>query len=150
MERLSASLYLDEDVDVLVADLLAARGFDALTTRDAGRLRQTDEAQLAFAVAEGRAFLTHNRADFEALATAYVEAAQSHAGIILAGRRSPYEVARRLLVLLNEVTADELRNQVRYVWNREPGVAATNRGAFPKQATPPPDTRSDEGAAKAA
>lgn len=29
-------LYLDEDVNVLIADLLKARGFDALTTRDAG------------------------------------------------------------------------------------------------------------------
>ena len=115
MDRLFATLYLDEDVDVLVADLLTARGFDALTTRDAGCLRHNDEAQLAFAAAEGRAFLTHNRADFEALAAAYVESGRSHAGIILAGRRSPYEVARRLLVLLNQVAAGELRDQVRYI-----------------------------------
>jgi len=31
------SLYLDEDVHVLVADLLQARGFDVITARDAGQ-----------------------------------------------------------------------------------------------------------------
>jgi predicted nuclease of predicted toxin-antitoxin system len=39
-------LYLDEDVNVLVADLLRARGFDAITVRDAGQLRATDAEQL--------------------------------------------------------------------------------------------------------
>jgi hypothetical protein len=32
-------LYLDEDVSVLVADLVRARGFTAITTREAGRLQ---------------------------------------------------------------------------------------------------------------
>jgi hypothetical protein len=41
--RLFIELYTDEDVDVLVADLLRARGFNALTTRDARRLHATDE-----------------------------------------------------------------------------------------------------------
>jgi hypothetical protein len=31
------SLYLDEDVDVLVTDLVRAHGFDAVTTHEAGR-----------------------------------------------------------------------------------------------------------------
>ena len=37
MSRLFAELYLDEDVSALVAELLRARGFDALTTHEAGR-----------------------------------------------------------------------------------------------------------------
>jgi hypothetical protein len=45
-------LYLDEDVDVLVADLIKARGFSATTTRDASQLQQTDAAQLAYAVSQ--------------------------------------------------------------------------------------------------
>jgi len=57
-------LYLDEDVNVLVADLLSARGFDALTVRDAGQLQASD-------------------------------------------------IAQRLLSILNQVTADEMENQVR-------------------------------------
>jgi len=33
--------------------------------------------------------------------------------MITAVRRSPYEIARRLLTILNHVTADEMENQVR-------------------------------------
>jgi len=38
-----------------------------------------------------------------------------HYGIILAFRRPPQEMAQRLLVILNQVTADEMENQVRYI-----------------------------------
>nr|WP_221928679.1 MULTISPECIES: DUF5615 family PIN-like protein [Nostocales] len=50
MSNLFIRLYLDEDVNVLVADLLKARGFDALTVRDAGQLHASDEEQFAYAV----------------------------------------------------------------------------------------------------
>ena len=62
MIRLFIELYTDEDVDVLIADLLRARGFNVLTTRDAGRLHATDEEQLAFAAAEHRTLLTSTAA----------------------------------------------------------------------------------------
>jgi hypothetical protein len=39
-------LYLDEDVNVLVSDLLKARGFDVITARDAGKLQATDQSNL--------------------------------------------------------------------------------------------------------
>ncbi|WIG60187.1 MAG: hypothetical protein OJF49_002935 [Ktedonobacterales bacterium] len=108
-------LYLDEDVDVLVAELLKARGFAVVTTREAGQLGQSDVSQLAYAVANSNTLLTHNRADFEALARSYFERGQEHAGIIIAVRHSPHEIARRLLLILNAVTADEMRNIVRYI-----------------------------------
>ena len=41
------------------------RGFDVLSARDAGQLHLDDDEQLAFAVAQGRALVTHNRHDFE-------------------------------------------------------------------------------------
>ena len=99
----------------MVAELLRARGFDALTTRDAGRLGQTDADQLAFAVREERTFLTHNRVDFERFAQEYFETKREHHGMILAVRRSPHEIVRRLLIILNQVTADEMKNQIRYI-----------------------------------
>jgi hypothetical protein len=43
MGDLFIELYLDEDVDVLVAELIRARGFEAITTRDAGQLQKNDE-----------------------------------------------------------------------------------------------------------
>jgi predicted nuclease of predicted toxin-antitoxin system len=60
-------LYLDEDVNVLVADLLRARGFDIVSARDAGQLHATDAEQLAYAVNQARTLVTHNRTDFEEL-----------------------------------------------------------------------------------
>jgi predicted nuclease of predicted toxin-antitoxin system len=108
-------LYLDEDVNVLVADLLNARGFDALTVRDAGQLQASDEAQLVYAVSQQRALVTHNRSDFEALIQTYFEVERRHCGVILAVRHPPQEIAKRLLTILNKVTADEMDNQVRYI-----------------------------------
>jgi len=109
------AIYLDEDIDVLVADLLRARGFDADTAVAAGQIGKSDAEQVAFATSQGRALVTHNRRDFEELARSYASASRTHAGMILAVRRSPYEIARRLLAILNHVTADEMVNQVRYI-----------------------------------
>ncbi|MDJ0742031.1 MAG: DUF5615 family PIN-like protein [Xenococcaceae cyanobacterium MO_167.B27] len=115
MSSLFIRLYLDEDVNVLVADLLNARGFDALTVRDAGRLQASDAEQLAYAITQQRALVTHNRSDFEELVQTYFATEQKHYGVILAVRRPPQEIAKRLLVILNRVTADEMENQVRYI-----------------------------------
>ncbi|WP_420631365.1 DUF5615 family PIN-like protein [Candidatus Leptofilum sp.] len=115
MSRLFIELYLDEDVNVLIADLLRGRGFSAVTTRDEEQLQNSDAAQLAYAVSHQKTLLTHNRADFEALARKYATSGQKHYGIILATRHSPYELVRRLMRVLNNVTADEMENQIRYI-----------------------------------
>lgn len=78
MSSLFVELYLDEDVDVLVADLLRAHGFSATTTLEAGRLHKNDREQLAYAVSQRKALLTHNPADFEALALSYFVEGEVH------------------------------------------------------------------------
>lgn len=115
MNRLFIELYLDEDVSVLVAELLRTRGFAAVTTKEAGQLGKNDQQQLAYAVSRSMTLLTHNRADFEALAQHYYESGQTHYGIILAVRRSPHKMVQRLLTILNHITADEMQNQVVYI-----------------------------------
>ncbi len=115
MSRLFIELYLDEDVSVLVAELLRARGFVALTTRECKRLGSSDREQLEYATSQRKTLLTHNRADFEALAQQYYSAGQIHHGIIVAVRRPAHEIVRRLLMILNQVTADEIKNQLRYI-----------------------------------
>ncbi|QYX32267.1 DUF5615 family PIN-like protein [Sphaerospermopsis torques-reginae] len=115
MSKIFISLYLDEDVNVLVADLLQARGFDVTTTRDAGKLHATDVEQLAYAVSQTRTLVTHNRTDFEELVQSYFNSGQMHYGVIFAVRRSPQEMVQRLLVILNQVTWEEMQNQVRYI-----------------------------------
>jgi hypothetical protein len=115
MNRLFIELYLDEDVDVLIADLVWARGFKAITTQEVGQLGKDDDEQLAYAVGQQSTLLTHNRVHFEALATKYFAAEKQHYGIIIALRRPHYQIAQRLLRILNQVTADEMENQIRYI-----------------------------------
>lgn len=115
MSRLFITLYLDEDVSVLVAKLIRSRGFPVRTTQDMDQLGKSDAEQMAFAAHRGMAVLTHNRADFEELARQYAATGREHGGIIIAVRRSPHELAHRLLALLNQLTADEMDNRVLYI-----------------------------------
>jgi hypothetical protein len=94
-------LYLDEDVDVLLADLLAARGFDCLTAGRAGHLGWTDEAHLDYALQECRILITHNRQDFEQLAVRRWGQQKGHAGILIAFRRAnTYDLGRHVVPVL--------------------------------------------------
>lgn len=115
MTHLFISLYLDEDVNDLVADLLKARGFDITTVQDANKVHKSDAAQLEEAVSRHQILLTHNRVDFEALAKACFATGQIHYGIIFAVRRPPQQIVQRLLIILNHVTSEEMQNQVRYI-----------------------------------
>ena len=115
MNKLFIELYLDEDVDVLVRDLVTARGFSVQTTQEAGQRAASDESQLAYCAEHAKTLVSHNRADFEGLDRLYRQEGKKHCGIILAVRRSPYEIAQRLLVILNDVTADEIASQIRYI-----------------------------------
>jgi hypothetical protein len=74
-----------------------------------------DEEQLAYAVSQQKTFFTHNRNDYERVAEEYFATGKEHHGIIIGVRRQPYEIARRLLAILNKVTADEMKNQLRYM-----------------------------------
>ena len=115
MSRLFIELYLDEDVNVLIAELVRRRGFKATAAHEVGQKRRKDEEQLAYAVSQQKTLLTHNRNDFEALAQQYFAANQKHYGIIIAVRRPPSKVFLRLMGILNQVTADEMENQIRYI-----------------------------------
>jgi predicted nuclease of predicted toxin-antitoxin system len=108
-------VYLDEDVNVLVAEIIYSRNFEALTVSEAGRKGKSDAEQLEFAINGKYAILTHNRVDYEDLAKEYFESGRNHCGIIIAVRRSPNKIAERLLEILNDFTADELKNQIIYI-----------------------------------
>lgn len=108
-------VYLDEDVDVLIASLLRSRSFEATTAQQSGQLGKTDVEQLEYAVSQRAAILTHNRTDFENLAREYFEQGRMHYGIVLAVRNPYQEIVRRLLVILNSTTADEMENQILYI-----------------------------------
>ena len=115
MSSLFIGTFLDEDVNVLVAEIIRSRGFTVITTSEIGRKGKSDAQQLEFAVENEYIILTHNRVDFEDLAQNYFAENKTHCGIIIATRHSPQEIARRLLIILNNVTADEIVNQIIYI-----------------------------------
>lgn len=115
MRHLFIDLYLDEDVSILLATLIRARGFAAVTAREEGQLGRKDDEQLDFAAKHKRAILTHNRNDFVALANEYYASGRNHYGIIMARRRTPHEILNPLVTILDQVTGDEFQNQVRYI-----------------------------------
>jgi predicted nuclease of predicted toxin-antitoxin system len=112
---LFSRIYLDEDVDVLVATLISARGIDATTAKQQEMLGKPDIEQLTFSSSLGRCILTHNRLDFEKLHTNFFNNNQVHAGVLIAKRRNPYEIAERIAILLDTLTADEIANQLLYI-----------------------------------
>lgn len=77
-----ANLYADEDFPLAAVEALRALGHDVLTVDDAGRKGADDPSQLAFAVTNGRAVVTHNRRDFIRLHSQTA----SHHGIIVCSR----------------------------------------------------------------
>jgi hypothetical protein len=109
-----ALLYTDEDMSAMVAILLKAQDLDVTTVPEQGTLGKSDREQLEFAALMNRCLLTHNRVDFERLHLEYMENDNVHSGIIVIPQKTPYEVAQRISVLVNALTADEISNQLLY------------------------------------
>ena len=60
-------IYLDEQLDTDITDILVSYGHDAIHTYDAGNRGASDSQQLLFAANTERVLLTLNREDFEEL-----------------------------------------------------------------------------------
>ena len=60
--------------------------------------------------------LTHNRIDYELLHAERLRAQRPHAGILIANRRaSDFDLARRIMTVLNRFTPDDIANQLLYL-----------------------------------
>jgi len=108
-------LYLDEDVHKRVATAIRLRGFDVVSAHEVGHWGLDDEEQLSYAAAEGRALFTYNTPDYLQLHLGWLQCGKGHYGIIVSDQLPIAEAVRRLLNLLNRVTADEMRNQIRWL-----------------------------------
>ena len=105
---MAIKLYLDEDVDPLLAHVLRERGIDCLSTKDAQNLSRSDTQQLAFATSQGRVILTFNVKDFVRLAGESATSGHHHSGIIVSDHLPFRELLRRVLVLLQRHTQADL------------------------------------------
>jgi hypothetical protein len=108
-------LYIDEDVHGNLSIVLRQEDYDVLTVNEAKRNGLSDAEQLAYATEQKRAIFTFNAADFIVLHLDYLQAERSHAGIIVSKQISLEETIHRLLFLLNQITADEIYNQLRWL-----------------------------------
>jgi predicted nuclease of predicted toxin-antitoxin system len=102
-EALFPRPYFDRHIMARLAVNLRGHGYDVLTTEEAGKDTATDEEQLAFATAEGRAILTYNIRDFAPLHAQWQAAGRPHAGIVVSqqmGRRQYALLLQRMLRLL--------------------------------------------------
>lgn len=108
-------LLLDENVHEPLAAALRREGVDTITVREAGQRGTSDPELLQFAISEERAVVSFNIKHFEALAVQLFQQGQEHFGIIVSPERSLRDVLQRLLKLLKEHDADDLKNQLRYL-----------------------------------
>jgi len=108
-------LYLDEDIDLLLANVLRDRGYDVLTTHEAKMHKSDDHEQIDFATSQGRAILTHNVRDFHRIAKEYGKINKSHSGIILSSQLPFKELLKRILHLLHKHSAEDILNHVMWL-----------------------------------
>ena len=110
-------LYFDEDsARHSLARELRVRGADVITPLEAGMMNKTDEEQLQWATGRHRTIYSFNRGDFYRIHTARVKKGQFHDGIILSRQDlSVGEQMRRLLRLINTLTAEDMKNRIEFL-----------------------------------
>lgn len=108
-------LYVDEDVHESIAPALRRHGYDVLNVREANRRGLSDAEQLAYATAESRTLFSFNATDYIALHLEYLTQGREHAGIVISKQIPISETVQRLLILLDQVSVDGIRNQLRWL-----------------------------------
>ncbi len=104
--------YLDENVQIAVAEQLQRRGIEAVSARSLGSLGDADENHLARARAMGCVLCTHDT-DYYQLAASGGE----HSGIII-GQQDKHTIGDWVkgLTLIHAVyTAEDMRNRVEFL-----------------------------------
>lgn len=116
MEQIS--LYLDEHIQLALAEALKARGVDVLTTQEAGNVGIGDVEQLTFATGNKRSLFPYNKRHFAKIHYEWIALKRSHGGIILSDQLSVGLVLRRLMRLHLSLTSGDMKNRLEYlsVW----------------------------------
>lgn len=108
-------LHLNEHISWRIAEQLRKLGFDVTSTLELGMVDDDDDVQLAFAASQQRAIVSMNHKDFVPLHHRYMAQGMEHWGIILSTEESVSVLRRRLLQLLNTLSAEDLKNQIRWL-----------------------------------
>jgi hypothetical protein len=116
-------LLLDEQISGKVAERLRDRGCDAIATTAERTLRGLGDRDLfEFAQSDGRAVVTYDRADFEAVVREYAGAAREHHGLVIVHptRFPSWELGRLAEALQTLVEGPRLGTSF-LVWLQPPG-----------------------------
>lgn len=117
---MAIKLYLDEDITGAshLAATLRQRGFDVVSTIEAGNRMANDRIQFAYAIAQRRVLLTFNIRDFVPLAHEFYASGEEFPGLVvsphLQGHRFDY-LLKLVLNLLNQVDEASMRNSIRFL-----------------------------------
>lgn len=117
---MAIKLYLDEDITAAphLAATLRRRGFDVVSTIDAGNRSLDDRSQFAYAIAEGRVLVTFNIQDYIPLAQELYAGGREFPGLIISphiqGHRFDY-LLKLVLNLLNQVDEASMWNTIRFL-----------------------------------
>ena len=80
-----------------------------------GTTRLKNSQHLEYAASHQMTLVTHNRDDYVVLAQEYERTGRDHYGIVVAKQLPIGELRRLLLRLLDSVTADEIKNNFRFL-----------------------------------
>jgi len=108
-------LLLDEHIWFGLTEALTQHGHDVVHILNTEQRGIDDERLLARATSEDRAVLTYNARHFVALVRRWYEAGRDHAGVILSISLPPGELLKQVERLLETLSADDLRNTVRWL-----------------------------------
>src|SRR3990170_1872077 len=108
-------LHLNEHLSPRLAEQLRTYGFDVTATLELDMVEADDDEQLAYAASSQRAIVTFNHKDFAMRHMRYLAEGKEHWGIVLSTEEALDVFRRRLLRLLNTLSADELKNQIRWL-----------------------------------
>jgi len=107
-------ILLDEDVPILLATTLRARGHDVVHATEIGQDERDDDDVFDAAIEDGRAVLTHNVGDFMEIVGRLGAEGRDHRGLVVAEQVEFRELLRRALQFLSDRDAESLVNAV--VW----------------------------------
>jgi predicted nuclease of predicted toxin-antitoxin system len=97
---------VDEDLSEEIANILRAKGIDAVHIRELGLTGAEDQEVLDEAARQKRCVITRNRNDFLMLTEFYFHEARPHHGVLIIPRsypgNEPAKIARAIIALLQE------------------------------------------------
>lgn len=112
------AVYLDECIDVRLAETLRFRGFEVVTTRAVTRLGASDDSQLLYAAEHNLVVLTHNGKHYRRLHQRYLAEGRTHGGIAILPQSTPDRTRVRAALLLDWITTQGDSRSRLLTWGR--------------------------------